>query len=140
MPEKNPLEPLLSQIGDLINKIQTHDKPLAEVSPEVLQKIEMLEKAFTFIEELNARVYQDAGVDIDKLRYEMFENPNLTPKDKRVLERAKTLENDAKSLKQQLEKALEGKKQPEKGDSKKERKKRKDKFKPLGGDRGWIPL
>lgn len=143
MPQKNPIEPLLSQIGDLINKIRDCDKPIGEITPEIRQKIDMLQAALRLYTEFTTQVYQQSGIDIDKVRCDTLVDPNLDRKDKQVYERLRLLENDARALQQEVAKILkdrEAKPEPTTDTTKKEKRARKGKFKPIGGDRGWIHL
>jgi hypothetical protein len=144
--EKNPFEDLFSQIGDLLSQIQNNQTPLTgDVPPEVMKEVDRLEKQIGLFCEMTEKVIQDSGIDIHQLQQEARNSSNIKAKDKRILERAKQIELDAKNIHFRLSAALnrdKGKKTPSSGESdrKKQIKERRKKYKSIGGDRGWIPL
>ena len=143
--EKNPLVLLISQVSELVSKIQSHRKPLNEVSSEDLAKLEQLEKAMDAFVEINDIAAKESNIDFKKLRAELSKNP-LSLKDKRLFDRAKSIEKDARQLHLELSrvasrgKNLSSENNSEKdAEEKKKIKTRQKRFKRLGGD-GWMRL
>ncbi|CUI16015.1 hypothetical protein PNK_0381 [Candidatus Protochlamydia naegleriophila] len=143
MKEKNPIEPLLAQVADLIKRIQEHQGPISDnITPRVLEEIERLENAVALFEEVNQKTLQEADIDIEALRMNASRSAVLSDKDKQVLQRAREIEKDAKSLQFAFSKVIErGKKAaPVQDPLKQQIKERRKRFKPLGGNKNWIPL
>ena len=142
--EQNPITSLISKISALVNQIQTHNKPLQKISHENLAKLEQLEKAMEAFVEINNIAAKDAKIDLEKLNAGIASEP-ISLKDRRLLERAKAIEKDAKRLHLELSKAIQrGKDNYSKEDDsdiekKKKIKTRQKRFKRLGGD-GWMKL
>lgn len=140
MKEKNPIEPLLNQVGDLLQKIQNYDKPLEDIPKEVLFELEALEKLFHRFEDLNQKALTQANIDLDDLkRSALSPSSQASPKDKQLLEKSIAMEKDIEQMKRYLTQILRSResKEPNKNKALKERRK---KYKSLGGDKGWIRL
>lgn len=148
MEDKTPdtqasLDRLLSEVGDLLQIIQKIDSPL-NITPEIATQIKQFEKAFGMIDEIYQENFNQTLPDIEKLKEEVIDSDsNLPQKEKQFFNRAKLIERDARKLQLAYSKALErGKKSgaPENDAARQKRKERRKLFKPLGGDRNWIPL
>lgn len=148
MEDKTPdtqasLDRLLSEVGDLLQIIQKIDSPL-NITPEIAAQVKQLEKAFGMIDEIYQQKFHETLPDIDKLKEEASSaESNLPQKEKQFFNRAQLIERDARKLQLTYSKALErGKKSStsENDAAKQKRKERRKLFKPLGGDRNWIPL
>lgn len=146
--ENNPsLDHLLMQVGEMIEMIQNHKGPISSnITPRVLANMDLLEEAVGFINELNQKAFELAGID-EKLKKETLESSSIKSKDKYLIERAENITRDARSLQLALSKAAErgrGKKKtkvpPKTAANKYNIKERRKLFKPLGGDKTWIPL
>lgn len=139
MKKKNPLDHLLMEMTEMIQLIQNHrGKISANITPQVLKKIENLEQALAVFEEANQRAFQEAGLDIERLKNETLESP-VESREKNLLQRAEMIASDARSLQLVLSREMkQGQKKPRKGASNLNQ--RKKLFKPLGGDANWIPL
>ncbi len=135
--EDTSLPALISQVSDLLQRIQTNTKPLNLISPEILTQLETLEKAMSAFVTINDTAIKDANIDIEKLNAEIT-GPSISVKDKRLLERAKIIERDAKYLQIALSKSIREDNQDD-DVNKKKSKARQKKFKRLGGD-GWLRL
>lgn len=144
MREKNPIEPLLVQVAELLKKIQEHQGPISEnVTPRVLEEIERLENAVALFEEANRNTLQEAGIDMEALRMQASRSTAISPKDKQVLQRAREIEKEAKNLQFAFSKVIQRGKQvsaPLQDPLKQQIKERRKRFKPLGGNKNWIPL
>lgn len=141
MNEQNSLNYLLGQVGDLLQKIQK--RPVKDkIPPEALMELERLELAIDLFLELNQKSFQEANIDIEALRKHTAVSKSLTDKEKQILDRAKQIEKEARNIRLNLSPALQrGRQLTTPKDPKKQRvKERRKKFKPLGGDKGWIPL
>lgn len=140
MRDKNPIEPLLNQVGDLLHKIQTYDKPLDTIPPEILKELEVLEKSFRRFQDLNQQALDQAQIDIGALKQKTISpNSQIATQDKQVIEKSIIMERDAEQMRRYLIQVLKNRQsqEPAKDKSIKERRK---KYKPLGGDKGWIRL
>jgi hypothetical protein len=146
MKEKNPLEHLLSQIGDMIKTIQEHKGPIADnMSADVLGRLDRLEEAVNLVDDLNKEALKGSDMNINRLANEFQFSPEVKEKDKQLLKRAKEIERDARSLQLQCAHIMnqtrgQASKVKNKDVEKQKMKERKKKFKPLGGNKGWIPL
>jgi hypothetical protein len=140
MKEQNPLNDLLGQIGDLLHQIQTN-KVIDQIPKEALLELNRLEQAVDMFIELNQKTFQEANIDIEALKKYAKDHPSILTRDKQILDRAKDIEKEAQNLRLSLSPALSrGRKSIIKDPEKQKMKERRKKFKPLGGDRGWIPL
>lgn len=142
MKEKNLLGALLEQIAELVKKIQTYDKPIADFTPETLEQLSTLEKAIEAFEFIDQQALQEANLDIKKLEGALSEFKNTPTKDMRILDRAKSVAREAKYLQLVLSQTIQ-KRSSNKKESLDPQKKlardRQKKLKRLGGD-GWIRL
>lgn len=138
MKEKNLTKHLLNQVGDLLQKIQNHDKPIGDISPEFIKQLEILEKTFKQYEELNDKTQKEANIDIEALRLEFYRSPSIHSKDKKLIDKLKTIEKDARQLQAVVAKSLGSQAVLSKKD--KIIKERRRKFKSMGGEKGWIRL
>lgn len=145
MTDKNPLDYLLAQIGKMLVLIKDHKGPLTNLSPEVFLELEKLEKAVDLFEEINEKAYKEAQINIEKLKTDAYsKHSKLASKDRMIMDRAKRIEQDARDLQLQCSLIINRAKLQSKvsnpDSAKQDIKNRKKKFKPLGGNKGWIPL
>ncbi|MCE2983369.1 MAG: hypothetical protein LW832_07370 [Parachlamydia sp.] len=144
MKEKNPIDLLLAQIADMIQKIQNHKESIAEnISPRVLEELERLESAIAIFDEANQKSFEEANINLDALRLEASRSSAMNEKDKQLLQRARDIEKDAKKLEFAFSQMIQnGKKtKTQSTDRLKDQiKERRKKFKRLGENKNWIPL
>lgn len=142
MKEYNPVEAAINEIGNLLDKIKDPQNKIKDpLPPEVLKQLEKLEQEVKFVNQLNTQFFQEAGVDIQLVTQEIINAPETPLKEKRMLERSQSIQYEAKSLSQQLMVIINKMKKQEPKDQQKQIiKEHKKKFKPLGGNRGWIPM
>jgi hypothetical protein len=146
MAEKNPVEYLLGYIGELLKLIPQHQGPISQnVSPEILNELERLELAMAQFEELNKQTFKNADIDIENLKAETINSDKIVPKQKQLLKKSQEIQREAKQLQAQYAQVIEKSKvksqaSRERDPLKKEMKDRKKKYKPLGGDKNWIPI
>lgn len=147
MNEKNPLEPMLAKMVELMEAIQQHKGPLNEISPEFIKEIEQLEQRLNALNTTAQGHLAEVSIDPETIRIDTMLSGQLSDRDKRVFERATRIGRDAKLFKIELDKAI--KKGRQKAEtktgssntaSKEQIKERRKRFKPIGGDKNWIPL
>jgi hypothetical protein len=139
----NALEKLLGQVSEMISMIQNHKGTLSDhIPPVVLAEMERLEKSIALFEEINQKDLKIANIDVNHLKNEALQSTTIPKKDKNLIERAQLIENDARRLKQQVSKVLDKNKPPKKSQKNPNQviKDRRNRFKPLGGNKNWIPL
>lgn len=142
MKNKNQIELLLEQISDMIKLIEQRREPFsANLTPEVLQHLEKLEKVMGIFQDLNHKSLEEARINIDNLRVATLRSSTIPEKDKALIERAKKIEKDARQLQLHYSLLAKGGSSGSGKNQKKQMiKNRKKKFKPMGGNKGWIPL
>lgn len=103
MKEKNPLDPLITQISDIIQFIHDNEKkPLSpEVEKDLIEKLEMIENQYAIYKELSERAFELAGGN-DKPAV----NKEIDPKQKQSLERIGAMQKDLNRLQVGLKRAL----------------------------------
>ncbi len=142
---KSPIEVLLMQANDILRYFHDHKGSIAEnMTPKLLEDLDKLEQAFAQFKELNEKVFKESNIDVERLKAEAMRSPNYSQKDKKLFQRAKEIEREARNMQLSLSKAMERGKRENAGASKdplkRKIKERRKLFKPLGGDKKWIPL
>lgn len=141
--ENKSMNHALMQIGEMVQMIQNLEGPI-NVNPELIKELDGLKEAFALINEVTEKLVEKAG-----LKDEMSNSDDLSDRNKPLLvQRAKTIEKDARTLKTAYSKALEREQDqepskpptPESIERSQKRRERRKLFKPLGGDKTWIPL
>ena len=141
MKDKNPIDLLLKQIGDILDGIQSYQGPIGEVSPQILEEVGRLEKAIALFEETNNKTFQEANIDINTLKNQTLQSHHTSPQKRQQLEKAQTLEKDAKRLQHALIQILAKRKLEDvKGSNTQQIRERRKRFKRVGGNKNWIPL
>lgn len=135
------LEDLLSTINETLAAIQNHKGPI-NLTPELLADITQLEAAVTDFKETSDELFELFDVDIQSLKQEILESPTVRSGEKQLIKQAEDIERDARVLKLALSKSKgRGKDRNKQSDAgKQELKERRKLFKPLGGDKKWLPL
>lgn len=135
---RNPLDIMLTYIGDLLKFLEEHKGSISQnLTPEVYKQLEQLEKVIDSFDEMNRNALKTAHINIHALSESTLHSSQVEPKDKALLERAKRIERDARELKLQYSLAIN---RASKNSDKEKRRERRKKFKNFGNDRGWIPL
>lgn len=146
MKQRDPLEELLIQLQQMLIKIRNHKGPIEPPSIEILAKLKALEIIAQGMKEARRRGLQNAHIDVQALKNQFIQTLMKThqhkSKEDRLLEGALQAEREAKALKSRFIEQTKSPTLPNKKEmlDKQQRKERKKKFKPIGGDRGWIPL
>lgn len=145
--DNSSLDSLLVQVSEMIQMIQNHKGPISgNITPRVLEELELLEKTVVYFNDVNQQAFKDSHIDMERLEKETMHSPTISSKDKQLLLRAKDIERDARNLQLAFSKAIERGKRGQKGKmttkapSRQKIKERRKLFKPLGGDKNWIPL
>jgi hypothetical protein len=99
-----------------------------------------MESAVPIMKSHLQETFQEAHIDVESVTKEIIESPYTDPKNKQLLKRAKDIEQDARTLQLAYSKALERGKGRKKSKHPKGSKERRKLFKPLGGDKNWLPL
>lgn len=143
MPEKDYLEKMLHQIADIFKLIEDnrgksiHDK----LTPELKARLDNIKDVVGKFAELNTKAFEASGLNEEQLE-KMVRNPtpSLSEKELRILNLAKKIKTEIEHAKMQL--AMQKKNESslfDKDQKNEDPKKRKKKFKRLGGDT-WMPL
>lgn len=142
MKERHPFEQILDQITDLLalteeNKEKTFSEALGD---DLKDKLEKIEKEVELFQKITDKALKKSGIDPESMDQKMKEDPpdNLSSKDKRVLKKAKKLKEKLVSEKRHWSIQSNIAKMQKKK-AKTAGKRRKKKFKRLGGQ-GWLPL
>lgn len=136
----------LGKIIEILEFIRNNKIPLTEMPNELRECLSKISEKLAILKNANAEIAQLVNIKPDNLRVEAMLSPNLTDKEKRVLERAEQVSRDTKSLVSALEQKEKSNRPPKqqniknKSDSTQNPNARKKKLKPLGSDKGWIPL
>ncbi len=141
MDDRAALDQHLVIIGDLVQKIKNHKGPL-NMTPYLKDQLDRLKMALELVKIANTQMFKDAGIDIEKHVREGLNSPKISERDKNLLRRSKQIEQDARRLQLAYSKALERTTDKEKKAQTTTQKKRQRRklFKPLGGNKDWLPL
>lgn len=139
MKETLPLERILNQLTDLYHQILSNQEKNLTISPETIEAIKTLSGA---IEEISKNT--DMEIARMGVTSEMIKQTILGPKTQvsqelqDLLEKSQYLKGQLEGCRNVLKDIM--KKQKDKKSLDKAGEKRKDKFKNVGGKKGWIPL
>jgi signal transduction protein with GAF and PtsI domain len=133
------LENLLEQINKTLEIIQNHQDPI-NLSPELLKDIDKLETAVAQFKEDSQELFQLLDIDIEDWKEELLESHQVRSSDKQLIKRAEDIEKEARVMKLALARNRERGNKKTQRDADKQIKERRKLFKPMGGDKKWIPL
>lgn len=137
------LKNLLLQIAQLMERVRTHKGSIKEnLSPAVLEDLKRLEIAMKALQELNLRTFEGANLDLNQLKSTAIHSPTVPKEEKDFLRNTQAIEQEARRLQSLLSKQISETepKSPQKTPRRKQMQDRRNRFKPLGGDKNWIPL
>ncbi len=152
MKDPDPLDKLLSDIGDIMGSLhEKRAKPIEELPDDIQEQLKILEASVKFFCKTNEEIVKSTGITPNEIneRINSSKSQQLNSKNQRIIQRAGNLKKEAKDeivkLKAELATIKEedtpanatGKK--DKAERDQERKKKKM-VKKLGGHKGWIPL
>ena len=146
MEAQNPFISLLNQVVELMELIQKQTKLSPKIPEDLVKDVKLLKEKFKKIEEFTKSQLRESQTDSLNLRIETMNSSNMSEKDKKMLERALHIKRDMQMLKKALnEKRKKASltlktKNTSDSDEQANKKKRRKLFKPLGGERDWIPL
>ena len=136
----SPLQNMLAQLNEFYQLILANQSKKIVVTPEIKEAVEYLAKQVELLTQVTEEEMKRLGVTKEALNKTIY-----GPKDQLPLE-LRNLLNKSQELKCQLEgcqtvvnKIIKKQKEEEKL-KKGQGAKRKDKFKNVGGKKGWIPL
>lgn len=141
MDKKVSIEQLLEQIKEILTALENipNTEP-KELPPEVMVQLDIMESAVPIIKAHWESMYKEANIDMDAITNNLAESPDTEPRTKRIIEKAKEIERDAKLLQLANSAAIKRAKGKRKKKQSQQMKERRKLFKPLGGDDTWIPL
>jgi hypothetical protein len=141
MEKKPSIDQLISEISEIIEMIKHRERFSTEaLPPSAIVSLDLLKISVLVLHEHLLKIFQEANIDIEKVKKEMMESHNTPSRDKQMIKRAMEVERDARILQLAFSKAMEQGKKRKKRKNSKEMKERRKLFKPLGGDKDWIPL
>jgi hypothetical protein len=139
MTEMFPLERMLNQLTELYQQILLNQDKNMTLDPQTTEALQRLSRE---IEEMSQHTEMEAarmGVSPELIKQTILGPQNHLPKDiQNILEKSQQLKGQIEGCRNVL-KTIMKKQKEEKKAGKNTSKKRKDKFKKLGGKDGWIP-
>jgi len=141
MKQRHPFEQLLDQITDLLALTEENKRKVSsgKLDPAIQDKLDQVEKDVELFHKITQNAIKKSGINQEVLDQNIGNPPdNLPSKERKILERAQKLKKELESeerkwaIKKSIVKRQEKK-------AKTIGKKRKKKFKRLGGE-GWMPL
>lgn len=142
----NIFEANLSRVVEILEFLRTHKIPESEAPPELKQALDSILEQITIIKKANAEIAKLNDTDTESMLLNVLTSSDVSGKEKRDIIRASTIARDAKSFKEAIEKVQSKGAKPKndktKGDdeTRQKSKERQKRFKPLGSDKGWIPM
>ena len=137
----NPFDHLFDQIADMI--ALTQDKKsqafTGKLDDDIEEQLDELENSVELFKEITERAIEKSGINRDTLQATIDNPPtSFSQGQKRIIERASKMQEELKKIESEFNRQrMIAKMQKKK--SKSTGKKRKKKFKRLGGQ-GWMPL
>lgn len=137
MPKQHPFDEIFRQITELLVNVQGQAVPplATDKSQMVSEQLDMLEQQLDLFQKITDDVSRESGVNLQKSEGYIAHPEDASQDDRKILETAQKLKGDL----EKLETAFTEKISQVKKESKTAGKKRKKKFKRLGGE-GWMPL
>lgn len=135
MKETQQLEIIVNQLTDLYNQILNNQNKNLSVSPETLAAIRRLSKTIEEIALLTDMEIAQRGISSEKIKQIILGPKSDLPSDiQNLLERSQYLKGQLEGCKNVLKDVMKKQKEAKRAT------KRKDKFKNIGGTKGWIPM
>lgn len=135
-------EALLSQLHESLEAIKNHKGPL-NITPEIQEELKGLREIVDLLKTIDEETLIAVGVNPDNYLAETLNDPNLSNKAKQILNMSKSIETDGRRMKLayvRAAKQMKDKEKNEKDQVKGSKRARRKLFKPLGGDKNWIPM
>ncbi len=147
MAEEQPLDKLLHQIGEMFKLIEENkDKDFEKnVTPEVTERLETLKDLFDQFNVSNRKVWEEAGSSVQALhKTVLMPSDTIEVRWHRLFEFSKNLKRDVEKVRFQNNLSSDAIRKDQPFDKTKQKKdeikKRKKKFKQMGGDADWMRL
>lgn len=135
MKETFQLELMLSQLSDLYSQILDGQNKKLSVSPETLEDIRRLTKIIEEISKLTDQELANRGISSETIKLMILGPKSNMPIDiQSLLEKSQYLKSQLEGCRNVLKEVIKKQKEAKKAG------KRKDKFKNIGGTKGWIPM
>lgn len=155
MNQKNLMQSLLTQAMGLMETFQK-STGLNEITPEIVKQIEEVQKNLIYFNEKAKQHLASSSLDPKTIRIDAMQSGHLSSKEQRNYERLTQANRDTRLLKAEIDKLISkrqrkkevtkkaaekpGKSRKTSLTTKEQVKQRKKRFKPIGGDKNWIPL
>lgn len=139
--EQNSLDQLINQISELLNLADEHKKEAikGKANPNLIDQVELLEFEVEFFKRVTDQALKKSEISQEDLTRNIERTvSNSSSKNEKLLARASHLKSLLQSLERHYAMRADAAKMHQK-QKKESGKKRKKKFKKLGGQ-GWIPL
>lgn len=134
------LEKLLQQVMELYQTILTNQDKTLELSPEIKLAIRTLAQQIEDISQMTDHEVAKLGLSQEQLKKTILEpNAKMNPELQTLLEKSNYVKGQLEGCRNVLKDIMKKQKE-EKSHQKGMGDKRKDKFKNVGGKKGWIPL
>lgn len=140
MKAKNPFDPLINQIADLLKYFEKGERFLRDedMTPELEAKLEAIKELTARFREMTDKALQASGVNPGSLRTPS-DKQIFTPEQKRFFEQLSRLEAEVEVRRRRAQVALAKKEAEESPTQDKLSKRRKRQIRKLGGS-GWQPV
>lgn len=134
----NYLENLIYQLNQLYQLVIDTQKKQLVVTPEMYSRISNLRKVVGEVADMTKDEMRKAGLTQEMINKTLASsNEKIPPKLKDLINQTKELKKEVEGCQNVLKPHLEG---PKKNSKKSFGEQRKDKFKKMGGKKGWMPL
>lgn len=136
MNESSDLEVLLNQLSNLYQQILTNQNKKMTISPEIREAVQKVSREIENIQRETDLGIARQGVTAEMLKKTILGPKSQIPSDLQdLLKKSQFLKSQLEGCRNTLKDTIKKQKE-EKGLTKK----RQEKFKNLGGKKGWIPL
>ncbi len=142
----NPFDFIFNELSKILNFIEKNkiDPKADPLPPDILDRMTLLKQKINLLTTLNEKSLQEAGVTQNTIEKNLGDPDQLTPVARRLITRIQKLKYQAEMQHKEIEKQVRIAKAREKQhgkslDQKEMAKRRKKKFKAVGGS-NWLPL
>jgi hypothetical protein len=135
-------EALLLQLHESLEKLKNHKGPF-NITPEIEKELKDLQEIVDMIQTMDEEALRKMGISPQENLAETLHDPNIPTKTKQLLKMSQSIETDARRLKlaySRAAKQVKDKTKKEKDHVRESKRARRKLFKPIGGDKNWIPM
>lgn len=141
MREMLTLERILNQVTDLYQQILINQDKSMTPSPEILEDIRRLAREIEDMSRFTDMEIARMGISPQMIKKTIFgPKSQLSPDMQNLLEKSQYLKSQLEGCRNILKEIMKKHKAEKPANKKLSSEKRKDKFKNVGGKKGWIPL